>query len=181
MKYFFDTEFIEHKGGIDLISIGIVSEDGREFYGVSKEFKKRKADKWVRDNVLPNLPERYPDPYISSPNQQLKALAWMSLKDIKRGIISFVGNDREPQFVAYYADYDWVVFARLFGRLMDLPGHFPMWCIDLRQMMWERGLDTVWQQNKLPVNSNEHDALEDAKWNEKLYIELVKLPLKGVL
>ena len=47
MKYFIDCEFIEgfHKPlfgkrrhFIDLISIGIVCEDGREYYAISKEF-----------------------------------------------------------------------------------------------------------------------------------------------
>ena len=35
VKYFFDTEFYEDGKTIDLISIGIVAEDGREFYAVS--------------------------------------------------------------------------------------------------------------------------------------------------
>src|SRR5690349_17532726 len=35
MRYFLDTEFIERPGTIDLISIGIVSEDRREFYAES--------------------------------------------------------------------------------------------------------------------------------------------------
>lgn len=33
MKYFLDTEFIEAPNHLDLISIGIVAEDGRELYG----------------------------------------------------------------------------------------------------------------------------------------------------
>lgn len=37
MKYFFDTEFIEDGRTIDLVSIGIVCEDGREYYAVSAE------------------------------------------------------------------------------------------------------------------------------------------------
>lgn len=51
MKYFIDTEFLEGtqdktifgikygqtKPTIDLISIGIVAEDGREYYAVSKD------------------------------------------------------------------------------------------------------------------------------------------------
>lgn len=32
MKYFLDTEFHEDGKTIDLISIGIVAEDGREYY-----------------------------------------------------------------------------------------------------------------------------------------------------
>jgi hypothetical protein len=53
MKYFIDTEFLEGTQKesfpislfrkqtpptIDLISIGIVAEDGREYYAISKDF-----------------------------------------------------------------------------------------------------------------------------------------------
>ena len=37
-RFFIDTEFVEDGKTIDLISIGIVCEDGREFYAVSTEF-----------------------------------------------------------------------------------------------------------------------------------------------
>ena len=52
MKYFLDTEFLEGtqkkwfgqtKPTIDLISIGIVCEDGREYYAISKDFNLKEA------------------------------------------------------------------------------------------------------------------------------------------
>ena len=56
MKYFYDTEFLEGtqktwiggktKPTIDLISIGIVCEDGREYYAISKDFNLKEA--WNR-------------------------------------------------------------------------------------------------------------------------------------
>ena len=80
MKYFIDTEFIEGpqkepfplsifrkytKPTIDLISIGIVCEDGREYYEVCKDFNLNEAWTrfqmddtgtkkiyWLRDNVI---------------------------------------------------------------------------------------------------------------------------------
>lgn len=74
MNYFIDTEFIEgtqktlfkSKPTIDLISIGIVCEDGREYYAISKDFNLKEAwnrfqidkdDKiyWIRENVCKNL------------------------------------------------------------------------------------------------------------------------------
>jgi hypothetical protein len=174
MKYFFDTEFIDHKGGIDLISIGIVREDGKEFYAISTEFKPRRADKWVKENVIAKLPERYPNPNYGSPNWREKALAWKKLSEIKQGILEFVGDDEDPEFYAYFADYDWVVFCRnLFGRMIDLPRHFPMWCRDLKQMMWERNLDKEWKRLAVPDNENEHDALDDARWNLQLYKKIM--------
>jgi hypothetical protein len=55
VKYFLDTEFIESGPGapIDLLSIGIVSEDGREFYAESASANLALAGGWVKKNVLP--------------------------------------------------------------------------------------------------------------------------------
>src|ERR1035437_3915470 len=59
MKYFIDTEFIEGtqrkifgktKPTIDLISIGIVSNDGRKYYAISKDFNLKEA--WNRHDLL---------------------------------------------------------------------------------------------------------------------------------
>lgn len=55
MRYFYDTEFIEDGHTIELISIGVVAEDGREYYAVSTEFDPERAGSWVRTHVLPKL------------------------------------------------------------------------------------------------------------------------------
>ena len=55
-RFFYDTEFIEDGVTIDLVSIGVVDETGREFYAVSTEFDERRAIPWVRRNVLDQLP-----------------------------------------------------------------------------------------------------------------------------
>src|ERR1700761_5926445 len=47
MKYWLDTEFIENPCFIDLISIGLVAEDGREFYAESSEVDWTKASQWT--------------------------------------------------------------------------------------------------------------------------------------
>jgi hypothetical protein len=55
LRYFIDTEFIEHDKTIDLVSIGIVCEDGRELYLQSCEFSPSFASDWVKENVLSRL------------------------------------------------------------------------------------------------------------------------------
>src|SRR2546421_4731127 len=55
MRYFIDTEFIEDGKTIDLISIGIVCEDGRELYLQSLSFNHAKANEWVKENVFLHL------------------------------------------------------------------------------------------------------------------------------
>jgi len=55
VKYFIDTEFIDCEQVIDLISLGVVAEDGREFYAISTEFDPAQANTFVRTVVIPQL------------------------------------------------------------------------------------------------------------------------------
>lgn len=210
MKYFIDFEFIEgfHKPllgkrrhFIDLISVGIVCEDGREYYAISTEFNPKKADKWVKDNVIAKLPERHADNY-DSPRVRQETLLWKSNRQIVADLLGFFGCDREngnwyaPEGIevyGYYSDYDWVLLCSLFGRMIDLPKGFPMYCIDLKQeldnkvrglsnsdffhafhinkpLSFDEKLKLVKEKNtKYPAQTNEHNALDDARWNYKLY------------
>jgi hypothetical protein len=150
MRFFFDTEFNERQHYLDLISIGIVAEDGREFYAVSSEFDRTTANDWVRENVLPKIPET---------KDRLRN------NEIARQIVEFVGE--KPEFWAYYADYDWVLMCWLFGSMVDLPNGWPMFCLDLKQSMHERGID----REQLPAMDEKaaHDALADARWLRDAY------------
>jgi hypothetical protein len=154
MKYFFDTEFAETGGlpspTIDLISIGIVAEDGREYYAESSEFQVGNCNQWVAENVLPLL---------GPPEDRKKR------NTIRDEIAMFVGGDLLAEFWAYYCSYDWVVFCWLWGAMVDLPKGFPMLCGDL-QIEWIRlGRPDI----KPPDPVDEHNALADAKWNAQLY------------
>ena len=53
MKYWIDTEFIARPYTIDLISVGLVAEDGREFYAESNEVDWSKANLWTLENFEP--------------------------------------------------------------------------------------------------------------------------------
>lgn len=233
MKYYMDCEFIEgwHKPlfgkrrhFIDLISIGIVCEDGREYYAVSNEFNFKDADQWVIDNVLSNMLTEW----IQSHNgderntilDQVEGVGYLkatkvmqksigkSNKQIAEEILNFCrpksrkaydsGIDKViqpidfPEFYAYYADYDWVLFCSLFGRMIDLPKGFPKYCIDLKQMMDEKAiryddhfmsgkedlktrLSYLKNKTNYPKQENEHNALDDAKWNKRLHEFIVSL------
>jgi hypothetical protein len=149
MRYFLDTEFMEKPCTIGLISIGIVAEDGREFYAVSSEFNPNDANDWVKENVL--------KPIAAS------GIIGKPLATIRQEVLDFIGGDKRPEFWGYYADYDWVVFCWLFGRMIDLPKGWPMYCRDLKQ--WSDQLKAA----KLPDPIGEHNAIVDARWNRDLY------------
>ena len=170
MKYFYDTEFIEDGKTIDLISIGIIAEDGRTYYAISKEFNSKNASDWVVENVLNKLPERnvnLSDVSIS-PRVKEESFLWKTREQIKNDIIDFIGEDK-PEFWAYYADYDHVAFCQLFGKMIDLPKGYPMYTNDLKQLCMSKG------NPKLPKTENEHNALDDAKWVKNMYEYLLTL------
>lgn len=173
MRYFLDTEFAEKRGSIDLISIGIVSEDGREFYAEVDRFDDSVCNQWVRENILPKLWSRQKD---KSPFN-----AWsrdggcgglMTVAEIASGVQQFVGSHEKPQFWGYYCDYDWVVFCWLFGSMIELPKGWPMYCRDLKQWCDQLGNPIL-----PPQVSMEHNALEDARWNRKAWNFLEELQL----
>src|SRR4051812_4502723 len=67
VQIYYDTEFVERGPAhpIDLVSIGLVAEDGREFYAVSSEFDQHALLKnpWLAENVWSSLPTTPPSQY----------------------------------------------------------------------------------------------------------------------
>lgn len=140
MRIFLDTEFMEDGKTIELLSIGLVREDGAYLYLENSEADHSKANAWVLANVLPKL-GRGP--------RKTRA-------EITQAVLVFVGA--EPEFWGYYCAYDWVVICQLFGTMMDLPKGWPMFCRDVQQLFLEGDAD-------LPVQEGgEHNALDDALW-----------------
>lgn len=282
MKYFLDTEFLEGpqprkllgftigetKPTIDLISIALVAEDGREFYAVSKDFNLDAAwnaydllpfltsknhslndqrDYFVRDKVLrPIFYQLWNDKrHLDVINQSgagkftlknlrtLIGLYGKTNEQIRQEIYEFVNDPSgvqnivykftqakigtwtpekyptefeyikqhnvhippfpyseqtistdiycQPEFWADYACYDWVVFCWLFGKMIDLPKGFPLYCNDLQQLleMKEKMLNESSKKDNIvynlrdhedfPKETNEHNALLDASQAKKLY------------
>jgi hypothetical protein len=89
-RYYLDTEFIEDGHTIDLISIGIVAEDGREFYAVNKGCDFSKADDWVKENVISHLPPRPRLPMECTPREWEESLAWKSKAQITVDVAAFL-------------------------------------------------------------------------------------------
>lgn len=150
-NFFFDTEFIEAPDlRIYPISMGIVCEDGRELYVEWAEIPWEKANSWVIENVKPYLTDlRYTN------------------DEIRKMVSKFCGHGGKfPRFWAWYGAYDWLVMAQMFGTMMDLPRHFPMFTMDLMQSITEKQIS----REALPEQTGtKHNALEDARWNYEVW------------
>lgn len=147
MRYFIDTEFIENgpQYPIYLISIGVKCEDGREYYAENENCPLHLANDWVKEHVIPKL------------HRSNAKSPFMIAAELQR----FVGLGEEPVFWGYYADYDWVATAQLYGVMVDLPTSWPKYCLDLKQVQKMLGGGI-----RLPPDpGEEHHALADARWD----------------
>jgi hypothetical protein len=149
-RWFYDLELIERADGraIDLVSVGMVAEDGEEYYAVCSEHDPAQALPWVRRHVLAQLPSPA-DP------------AWRSRERIRADLEQLLlGPGDEPELWAWYAAYDHVVLCQLWGRMPDLPRRLPRFTRDLRQLWEELGSPVLPAQP-----GGKHDALADARHN----------------
>ena len=153
MKYWIDTEFIERPHCIDLISVGLVAEDGREFYAESNEVDWSKASLWTLQHVRPQL---------EGDGMTLEAMGY--------AVRRFTDHDEHPVFWGYFPAYDWVAFSWLFGGMLELPFHFPALCLDIKQWAIELG------DPELPLQAGAvHHALADARWTKEAWAFLAGL------
>lgn len=148
MRFFYDTEFIEDGVTIELVSIGVVAEDGSEYYAVSTEFDPDRAGDWVRSHVLPHLPP---------PSSK----SWASRKKIRDGLLNFLTSfGGEVELWAWIGAYDHVALCQLWGSMPQLPRPVPRYTRELKQL-WE----SLGRPPLPPAPADAHDALVDARHN----------------
>jgi hypothetical protein len=190
MRYFLDTEFDENGETIEPISLALLRQDERFLYLEFPFDAKRVArNAFVVEHVLPHLNRmdlRTLPPGDKHVSQALCFLGrigdpcpplWIHMASVKREILGFIGDDPNPEFWAYYADYDWVLFCRIFGKMVDLPEHFPKLCLDLQQWFIQLGRP---QPCRPPQPKDQHNALADAMWNMAFHANLSRVaPLPG--
>jgi hypothetical protein len=160
VRYYVDFEFEDDM--VLPLSIGIVSQDGRELYIVRPDWlgvvTTSKNYEWLKEHVVPHLERASAD--------ETEFTAHWSTR-----IEQFIGDDLEPQFWGYFSDYDWVLFCQLFGRMVDLPEHFPKFCLDLKQLAISCGVKE--SLKKLVPIKDEHNALADARWMRTIHGMLI--------
>lgn len=185
MRYFYDCEFIEDGRTIDLISIGIVADDGRHYYAVNSDadWDRIRKHRWLADNVWPQLPLRgYKQDLVivgGKTRTKLTKLGVINTEDARvrpRWVIANEVRDfllRDPreeiELWAWYAAYDHVVLAQLFGPMISLPKGIPMWTHDVQQEAHRLGVDV---EDEVPHTGTAHHALADAHWTKAMHDHL---------
>lgn len=180
MKIFYDTEFIEDGRTIDLISIGMVAEDGAEYYAVNADMPvdRIRNHTWLRENVwaqLPvrglkknlvytgNGPSRHEIKVTEPGHLDTDSTLIRPRQIIRNEVREFLLGFADLELWAWYAAYDHVALAQLFGPMVNLPKGIPMWTNDLKQEVQRLGNPRIPEQAE-----GEHNALEDARHNKRV-------------
>lgn len=174
MRYTVDTEFLERGAQIDLISIAVVGEDGREFYAVSSEFNQGRAKlhPFVSREVWPQLP-RCPLALAGSA-ATVDALdtndpAVKRRSHIAQQLAVFLLEPGTPvELWAWFSAFDHVAWTGLYGSMVDLPAGLPWITRDIEDYRIRLG------RPELPAQTSpQHHALNDARhhWVQLRHLE----------
>lgn len=176
MRYFFDTEFNENVHPIELISLGIEADDGRQFYAINAAYSKHmeftknpgtrddhphlwSCNDWVKKHVIPIM---HINPYEMPDGSNMTI---STDEGIKNALIGFVGNDQSPEFWAYYGAYDWFLLTRMFKSFDKMPPKWPQTSYDLHQYARHHGVHRHLPKKFEPA----HNALVDARWTKAAF------------
>jgi len=151
MRVFFDTEFTGLHQKTTLISIGMVDENGRDFYAELIDFDIGQCDDWITENVLDKL---------TATNQ----VTTSKLKKQLQEWFAFYGEEKVYMWSDCLA-YDWVLFNNIFGNAFAIPKNIYYIPFDLCTLLELKGIDPDINREKYAgnlVSHNKHNSMHDA-------------------
>lgn len=185
MKVFFDTEFTGLRKETTLISIGMVSEDGRTFYAEFTDYDKTQVNDWIVENVIANL--KYDSMWVgvNGDNRHMECVG--DGERVCEALRKWLSQFDEVQLVSDVCHYDMVLFADIFGGAFWIPENVSPCCYDINQDIARRlhcsmmeafdasreGLLETWVP-EVKIEGEKHNALYDAQVIGVLYKVLNK-------
>lgn len=178
MKVFLDTEFTGLHKETTLISIGLVSEDGKMFYAELTDYDENQVDDWIRENVIDNLKysnDNYPQlsfVHISEENNFIVKGEKDKVANLLRDWLS------QWDKVEIWSDclaYDWVLFNDLFGSAFDIPSNVYYIPFDICTLFALRNIDPdISREEFAGIDGDKHNALHDAQVIKACYSKLIR-------
>lgn len=180
MLVFFDTEFTGLHQNTTLVSIGLVSEDGRIFYAELTDYDENQIDVWLQTHVIKKLKFKDKGPYYFSTiwdNVEVKG----SSIEVAEQLRIWLSQFEEVEMWSDCLHYDWVLFINLFGSAFDIPKNVYYIPFDICTLFKVKGIDPDIQRERyaygdipLDVVEKKHNALWDAKVIKTCYAKLMK-------
>lgn len=175
MRIFFDTEFTGLHQNTTLISIGLVAEDGKEFYAELDDYDKSQVDEWLETNVINNL--------IVNADRKIYHRV-EEHQTIAKGDREFIGSLLDGWLTQYdqveiWSDclsYDWVLFNQLFGHAFNIPKNVYYIPFDICTLMKIKDVDPdINREEFAGIEGKKHNSLHDARVIRACYEKLIQM------
>lgn len=136
MRLFFDAEFSGLRKDTTLISLGIVSEDGKKFYAEFTDYDENQCDDWIKENILKNLMGKYLliGGTVNENGEIIEYSCTGSRGEVSKRLNEYLRQFDSIQFVSDVCHYDFVLLIDLLtngGTALDLPGNISAVCHDI--------------------------------------------------
>lgn len=177
MKVFFDTEFTGLHQETTLISIGLVSEDGKTFYAEFTDYDKNQLDEWLQINVIANL-VIHEDREIYQKVTDDEVIYKGDTGYIKSRLQEWLEQFEQVEMWSDCLAYDWMLFNQLYGHAFNIPKNVYYIPFDICTAFKLKGIDPdvsredysgAWKWDV----ENKHNALHDARVIKACYEELM--------
>lgn len=179
MKVFFDTEFTGLHKGTSLISIGLISEDGKTFYAENVEYDKTQADDWIKENVIANTSYLKDSGNLEQASTSLSAYYHVAaLNTIRADLKDWLEQFDSVEMWSDCLAYDWVLFNDIFGHAFNIPSNVYYIPFDICTLFKIKGIDPDISREEFAEvkgTANKHNALWDAEVIKKCYDKLIIL------
>lgn len=191
IRIFFDTEFTGLRKDTTLISIGLISETGEQFYAELSDYDRDqvKEDPFIEQQVISKL--RFKE---ETENRAWEEVA--SLEEDHDDRINCVYGDTEfvREHLEIWLDrfdkclmvsdclaYDWVLFCNLWGHALKIPKKVYYIPMDLCTLFLANAIDPdvtrehyAYNDINIRISPDRHNALYDAKIIKMCFERLYK-------
>ena len=185
MKIFFDTEFTGLHKDTSLISIGLISEDGKEFYAEVQNLERKDIDDaWLKENVLDHTVE-YGDAYVLDIVSDENNYYTGSKEDVASFLQEWLMQFDTIELVSDVCHYDMVLFIDLFGSAFDVPENVCPACYDINQDIaraynlsikdaFDYSREKILEGHNIDISGEKHNSMYDARVIKTIYEILLK-------
>ena len=139
INIYFDTEFTGLQQDTDLISIGMITEDGKQFYAEFTDYRDYLCDLWITENVIKKM--NHPQKIISDMMTTITGCQ----DEVREFLLDWLdrqrkNGDEKIQFVSDVCHYDFVLLIDLLSdsgcaSAINLPNYISPYCHDINQDM----------------------------------------------
>ncbi len=146
MNVFFDTEFTGLVPNTTLISIGMVAENGKQFYAEFTDYNRKLCIENVLRNRILNIPDQKAEPRhigdialidagIENKDEDMfvRGSSNYICKHLEEWFFEFCKEDERVQLVSDVCHYDMYLFCNLFGGVLNIPQYINPVCYDICQ------------------------------------------------